>query len=89
MKLLPSLLSCLTPLLYLDALPSCEDPDPDSVTDADAGASSAVGGRADGEARGAAGGGEEAEAVNLPQGRRCLCHSLTVKSKILFEILSR
>ena len=56
--------------------PFCEDPDPGIY--ANGGGSSAVGGRADGEAWRAAGGGAEAEAVNLPQGRRRLCHSLTV-----------
>ena len=61
----------------LDAgLGAAADLGADVVADADA--CSADGGRADGEAWGAVGGGEEVEAVHLPQGGRCLCHSIKV-----------
>ena len=70
----------------LDAgLGAAADLGADVVADADA--CSAGGGRADGEAWGAVGGGEEVEAVHLPQGGRCLCHSLKVSPHYQSSIL--
>ena len=53
----------------------------DADTDSQADVPPASGGRADGEAWRAAGGGKEAAAVHLQEGRCSLCHTSKVSSQ--------